>query len=70
MKNCPFDAIHMNEAKKAVIGMACTECGKCVEVCPFGLIVQASPDLPPSKCIACGICAKQCPMEILEVVES
>ena len=48
----------------------CVHCGKCVEVCPFGLIVQAAPDLPPSKCIACGICAKQCPMEILEVVES
>ena len=38
VKNCPFDAIHMNEAKKAVIGMACTECGKCVDVCPFHAI--------------------------------
>jgi ferredoxin len=41
-----------------------------VEVCPFGLIVQAAPDLPPSKCIPCGVCAKGCPMEILEVAES
>ncbi len=45
-------------------------CGKCVEVCPFGLIVQAAPDPPPSKCIACDLCAKDCPMEILEVAES
>jgi MinD superfamily P-loop ATPase len=45
-------------------------CGKCVEVCPLGLIVQAAPELPPSKCIACGICAEDCPMEIPEVAES
>lgn len=48
----------------------CTNCGKCVEVCPFGLIVKAEDKDSPSKCIACGICAKACPMDILEIVES
>ena len=38
VKNCPFEAITMDESRKAVIGMACTECGKCVEVCPFHAI--------------------------------
>ena len=47
----------------------CTGCGKCVEACPFGLMVKAEEAPTASKCIACGICAKACPMEILEVVE-
>ena len=47
----------------------CTGCGKCVEVCPFGVMVKAPEAPTTSKCIACGICAKACPMEILEVVE-
>ena len=70
-KNCPEQAITQNPKGVYMIDKKkCVHCGKCMEVCPFGLIVQASPDLPPSKCIACGICAKQCPMEILEIAES
>ena len=37
MKNCPFEAITM-ENKLAVIGSACTGCGVCVEKCPFKAI--------------------------------
>ena len=47
----------------------CTGCGKCVEACPFGVMVKAETSEFASKCIACGICAKACPMELLEVVE-
>ncbi len=47
----------------------CTGCGKCVEACPFGLIVKDEAVPYSSKCTACGICVKACPMELLEIVE-
>ena len=47
----------------------CTGCGKCVEVCPMGVMVKAETSPVASKCISCGICAKACPMGILEVQE-
>lgn len=37
VKNCPFEAIIMEE-KLAVIGSSCTGCGVCVEKCPFKAI--------------------------------
>lgn len=39
VKNCPFEAITMEE-KLAVIGPSCTGCGVCVEKCPFKAIVK------------------------------
>ena len=48
----------------------CTGCGKCVEACPFGVMVKAEDSPVSSKCIACGICAKACPADVLEVVEA
>ena len=47
----------------------CTGCGKCVEVCPFGVMVKAEESAVTTKCIACGICAKACSMDVLEIVE-
>ncbi len=41
LKNCPFDAITM-ENKIAVIGTACTNCGVCVDSCPFEAIEKTS----------------------------
>ena len=48
----------------------CVGCGKCVEVCPFGVMLQVAGAPAASKCIACGICVKACPMEVLEIRES
>ena len=45
-------------------------CGKCVEACPFGVMVHVEGAPAASKCIACGICVKACPMEVLEIRES
>ena len=47
----------------------CTGCGKCVEACPFGLMVKADDSETASKCIACGICVKACPMDVLTIKE-
>ena len=47
----------------------CTGCGKCVEVCPMGVMVKVETAPTATKCIACGICAKACPMGILEIQE-
>ncbi|MFR4993166.1 MAG: 4Fe-4S dicluster domain-containing protein [Oscillospiraceae bacterium] len=44
----------------------CVGCGKCVEACPFGVMLQVAGAPAASKCIACGICgmSKACPMEV------
>jgi ferredoxin len=47
----------------------CVNCGKCIEACPFNVLVKAKERDTPSKCIACGICVKNCPMDILYVKE-
>ena len=56
--------------KKSVRPMACPQCGKCAEACPFGVIVWHEGSEYASKCIACGICAKNCPMDVLEIKEA
>ena len=61
--------IEIVEKKGAPKPMVCPQCGKCAEVCPFGVMVKAEDSPAASKCIACGICAKACPMDVLEVVE-
>ena len=57
------------KAKAFYADQTCTGCGKCVEACPFHVMVKAEDSPTSSKCIACGICAKACPMDVLEVVE-
>jgi RnfABCDGE-type electron transport complex B subunit len=37
-RECSFDAIHVEEALAVVDTDKCTGCGKCVEVCPRGII--------------------------------
>jgi Fe-S-cluster-containing hydrogenase component 2 len=47
----------------------CVNCGKCVEACPFKVMVHAKDKPSPSKCIACGICVKACPQSVLYIKE-
>jgi ferredoxin len=49
---------------------SCTGCGKCVEVCPFGVMIKAPDKEIASKCIACGVCVKACPMDLLYIKET
>ena len=39
-KNCPVDAIHVKDNLAEISYAKCTECGKCVEVCPRKIIVD------------------------------
>lgn len=47
MKNCPFEAITM-EGNLPVIGEGCTECGACVEECPFDALEKTGSDEKPA----------------------
>lgn len=38
MKECPADAIHRSVSGETFIGESCVGCGKCGELCPFGVI--------------------------------
>ncbi|MEF9918179.1 MAG: 4Fe-4S binding protein, partial [Eubacterium sp.] len=70
-KACEEKAITKNAKGVYMINKKlCVGCLKCVDACPFGLIVKAEEKESPTKCIACGICVKACPVEILEIKES
>ncbi|MEW6523774.1 MAG: RnfABCDGE type electron transport complex subunit B [Bacillota bacterium] len=43
---CPFDAISMQEGVAVVDIEICTGCGKCVKVCPKGLLILAPKTKP------------------------
>ena len=46
----------------------CTQCGRCIEECPFGAIELDQRDYPklnPSRCRRCGICMGACPVQVI-----
>lgn len=48
----------------------CTGCGKCIEVCPHGVLVinnSKANIVDKDSCIECGACVKNCPFSALEV---
>jgi MinD superfamily P-loop ATPase len=47
---------------------ACTECGKCIELCRFGAISDIY-DVDLLSCEGCGVCAYFCPSQAIEMVE-
>jgi ferredoxin len=45
---------------------ACSECGICVEVCPFGAWTEDL-EFRPDKCLGCGVCEVNCPAEAISM---
>lgn len=42
----------------------CTNCNKCVNICPMGAICACNPkETNAKKCISCGACIKVCPVK-------
>lgn len=40
---------------------SCTNCGRCVDMCPMNAIESETPDLVSGICIKCCACIKRCP---------
>lgn len=48
----------------------CTDCGKCIEVCPHSVMRLSNGRVniaERDRCMECGACAKNCPVGALEV---
>ena len=84
-KVCPTGAIEhitLEEKQKTRIAMAmidsnqCTECGMCIQSCPYGAITEGKgadgaykhvPVLNGAKCVGCGLCKSVCKFKAIEV---
>lgn len=56
--------------KAEVDNKKCTGCGKCLQVCPFGAMVEASngkATVVTLMCEGCGVCRLICPADAIEV---
>ena len=70
-KNCPFDAIHVENNIAKIDYEKCTQCMICVEKCPTtiisgDLLKRKKANIVEDKCIGCTICAKKCPVGAIE----
>jgi ferredoxin len=47
----------------------CTDCGACVDRCPFGArqLVDGSLQYNPERCYGCGLCVSTCPVKAIEL---
>lgn len=49
-----------NSNKIAYYEKTCIECGRCVQVCPYGVGINLNQRLEREKCKSCGLCTEVC----------
>lgn len=65
-----ISSTEIEASEKAVIDESkCTECGNCVDACPFGAIVAQDnrPTVVRLMCEGCGACKVVCPVDAIEI---
>lgn len=75
LKGCSLSCLwcHNPESISGKVQLAfyktkCIACGRCVETCRNGGIVQDEPRVDRMACRVCGDCASKCPTEALQVI--
>lgn len=70
-KNCPFDAIKVENNVAHIDFTKCKQCLVCVAKCPTKAIAgelskRVQAHINEDLCVGCGICKKNCPVEAIE----
>ncbi|MFX0093922.1 MAG: 4Fe-4S binding protein [Candidatus Hodarchaeota archaeon] len=69
MEACDEGAIIKEDRIVKIIEERCNSCLKCVDICPFGMIIWHPDFTTPKKCTLCQRCIPFCPVKVLEVRE-
>lgn len=49
---------------------ACIGCGKCLQACPQGCILEKIPvEIKEENCLHCGLCSEVCPVQAIKRIE-
>ncbi|MBX3394891.1 MAG: 2-oxoacid:acceptor oxidoreductase family protein [Phycisphaerae bacterium] len=60
------------EASRCFSCGTCTDCGRCIEYCPEGILVQGRDgcyNFNYDYCKGCGVCASQCPRGVIHMTD-
>jgi len=58
---CSNPESYTNASKVAHYEKTCIECGRCAQVCPYGVGINLNNSYERKQCKSCGLCAKTCP---------
>jgi Fe-S-cluster-containing hydrogenase component 2 len=67
MQACDRGAIVKENGIVKIIEEKCDGCLKCVDKCPFGMIIWHKDFDKPKKCTLCVRCVSFCPVKALEI---